>query len=74
MEICISFTDVSSYGNFGHGFGHGACPLGVTCFLTWGKVLAPLGHDACPFFEVLLCFPMDCDSAISSAKNNQKNV
>ena len=29
------------------------CPLGATCLPNKGKVLAPLGHAACPFREEL---------------------
>ncbi len=56
--LFISFTGVSSYGNFRLSFGHAACPLGARCLPHLGTLLAPVGHNRCLFHEVLLSLPM----------------
>ena len=56
--LFISFTGVSSYGNFGLSFGHAACPLGARCLPHLRTLLALVGHNRCLFHEVLLSLPM----------------
>ena len=68
-EFCISLTNVSFHGNFGHSFGHHPCPLGARCLPQVRKQLTPSGQACCPFLEVLLSLPMAM--ALLSAKQKQ---
>ena len=70
--LFISFTGVSSYGNFGLSFGHAACPLGARCLPQVRKLLAPHGHGACPFPVVFVILSNDYGLAIFKAKNNYR--
>ena len=70
--LFISFTGVSSYGNFRLSFGHAACPLGARCLPQVRKLLTPHGHAACPIPVVFVNPANDYGLAIFKARNNSQ--
>ena len=59
--FCISFTNVSFHGNFGHRMGCESCPLGAMRLPQVGKVLTQHGQACCPFPEVFVILANDWD-------------